>query len=159
MSEDKKERPIPAVIVDIDGTIADPAHRRHFVTTSPKNWKAFFAAVGEDAPITPVINVVKSCRIAGAAIIFVTGRPESTRDDTEKWLKDAAGLEGQFDYEAVFMRQDDDFRSDDIVKEEILDYIIDQGFEPTIVFDDREKVVAMWRRRGLICAQVNEGKF
>ncbi|MDP6730468.1 MAG: tyrosine-type recombinase/integrase, partial [SAR324 cluster bacterium] len=41
----------PAAIVDIDGTISDPAHRLHFVKTGKKDWKAFFEAIPNDPPI------------------------------------------------------------------------------------------------------------
>jgi hypothetical protein len=147
------------IIVDIDGTVADLKHRRHFVASAPKNWKAFFAAVTDDEPITPVINVIKSCILAGAKVVFVTGRPDSIRDETVEWLRDVAGFEGQFAFNAVLMRATGDFRPDDIVKEELLDQLLEEGFEPVMVFDDRKSVVGMWRRRGLICAQVAEGDF
>jgi hypothetical protein len=33
------------------------------------------------------------------------------------------------------------------------------GYEPIMVFDDRNQVVKMWRERGIVCAQVAEGDF
>ena len=56
------------------------------------------------------------------------------------------------------MRQDGDFRRDDIVKQEILDKYIDKD-RVLFVLDDRDQVVDMWRRNGLTCFQVAEGDF
>lgn len=148
-----------AIIVDIDGTVANLTHRRHFVEGKPRNWPAFFAAAVDDTPIEPVIKMVKSAKLAGADIVFCSGRPEDTREVTEAWLRDVAGFKGDFAFDALFMRKAGDFRADDIVKEELLDQILEAGFDPQIVFDDRQRVVDMWRRRGLICAQVAPGAF
>jgi hypothetical protein len=32
-----------AVIIDIDGTLADTTHRLHHIKSKPPNWDAFFA--------------------------------------------------------------------------------------------------------------------
>jgi hypothetical protein len=60
--------------------------------------------------------------------------------------------------ETLYMRQDGDFRRDDIVKQEILDKYIDKD-RVLFVLDDRDQVVDMWRRNGLTCFQVAEGDF
>ena len=57
------------------------------------------------------------------------------------------------------MREDDDFRSDDVLKSEFLDTMRKDGFDPSVAFDDRQQVVDMWRARGLTCIQVAEGDF
>jgi hypothetical protein len=54
---------------------------------------------------------------------------------------------------------DGDYRADDIVKEEFLDRILADEYGTQRVFDDRDRVVTMWRRRGLVCCQVAEGNF
>jgi len=86
-------------------------------------------------------------------VIFCSGRPERCREDTEKWLK----RHGFNDY-ALWMREDGDFRRDDIVKQEILDKYLDKD-RVMFVLDDRQQVVDMWRRNGLQCFQVAEGNF
>lgn len=141
------------IIFDIDGTIADLTHRRHFVASKPKNWDAFFAGIADDKPITPVISVL-NCLFAKNFIILCTGRGEEYREQTVQWL-DRHGVE----YDALYMRPAGDYRPDDIIKEELLDQMIAEGHKPQLVFDDRKRVVDMWRRRGIICAQVAEGDF
>jgi hypothetical protein len=41
----------------------------------------------------------------------------------------------------------------------MLDKIRLDGYNPTLVFDDRSRVVEMWRKNGIKCFQVAEGNF
>ena len=59
----------------------------------------------------------------------------------------------------LYLRGVGDFREDPVIKSDLYDQILEDGFKPTIVFDDRESVVKMWRGRGLRCLQVAEGNF
>src|SRR5262245_49979 len=43
--------PGPAVLVDIDGVVADAGHRLHLVERRPRDWDAFFAAAADDPPL------------------------------------------------------------------------------------------------------------
>jgi hypothetical protein len=73
-----------------------------------------------------------------------------------KWLQE----NNLWDYRAkLYMRKADDFRGDDIVKREILDEIIaDYGKKPDMVFDDRPRVVRMWRDAGIFVFNVYQGE-
>lgn len=141
-------------ICDIDGTIADLSHRRKWIEDKPKNWAAFEANMHLDKPIEHTIALVKMLKEQGLTLIMCSGRGEQNRQVTEDWLKDNG-----IDYEKLYMRKKKDYRADDIIKEELLDKIIGDGYNPTLVFDDRNRVVEMWRRRGLTCIQVAEGDF
>ena len=59
----------------------------------------------------------------------------------------------------LYLRRDGDFRGDEITKKEIFEKILTDGFRPQLAFDDRDRVVSMWRSIGLPCFQVREGKF
>lgn len=144
------------VIFDLDGTLADLTHRRHHVENKPKNWKAFFAETHKDAVIEPVAVMARLCTF-GNRVIICSGRPDHLRTVTEEWLAKMWGC--ATGHAGLYMRRGGDYRADDIVKEELLDQIIADGFKPVLAFDDRKRVVDMWRRRGLICAQVAEGNF
>jgi len=141
-------------IFDIDGTIADLTHRRQYIATKPKNYAAFHKGVTNDLPIWPVINVLLAMKAAGYKIVLCSGRDGDFRQRTVDWLA-RFGVP----YDALYMRAGKDYRADDIIKEELLDQILADGYKPEIVFDDRDRVVAMWRRRGLKCAQVEPGDF
>ena len=147
------------IICDIDGTIADCEHRRHYITTKPKDHDAFYAGVREDKPIGNVILLLLSlleCDYAPPSVTFVTGRPERIRKDTEWWLAEYLHLYPE--HYQMFMRKDHDYRQDYLVKQDILDKHIDKS-KVWVVLDDRDQVVQMWRRNGLTCLQVADGNF
>lgn len=145
-----------AIIVDLDGTIADLSHRLHHINgRGPKNWDAFFAKVSHDAPIHQTMDTVAAYLglYEHVTLFFVSGRREESREDTRRWLADQGWP--AHSYEALLMRPSGDFRADWIIKEEILDGILGQGYEIVAVFDDRPSVVQMWKRRGLHVFQVH----
>ena len=143
-----------SVIFDMDGTLADVAHRRHHVQEKPKNWPAFNAGMGADAPNTPIIEMARVFSDAGWHILICTGREARYRDVTEAWLAQHA-----VPYERLYMRKTADYRPDHVIKLEILAEIRRDGFDPHISVDDRNSVVAMWREAGLTCLQCAEGDF
>jgi hypothetical protein len=143
----------PAVLCDIDGTLANVDHRLHFVNTKPKNWPAFFAAAKHDVLNHPVAEVIHALA-AKYPILLVSGRPEHLRDLTLQWLADHG-----VPYEQLYMRPDNDYRPDDIIKEEILNKILaEKEYKPMFVFDDRLSVCALWIRKGLFLFDVSQGK-
>ena len=48
---------------------------------------------------------------------------------------------------------------DEVLKKQWLDEELNAGEEIMCVFDDRDKVVKMWRDNGILCMQVNYGNF
>lgn len=144
-------------IFDIDGTLADPTHRRQFVRTQPRNWPAFNAGIIHDAAHEHVIFILNTLHSVGHRIIIATARQEFQREMTEKWLHEVAGI--PFLWEKMYMRADNDYRDDSIVKREILAAMRSDGYNPYIVFDDRDRVVSMWREEGIKTFQVEPGDF
>jgi hypothetical protein len=136
----------------LDGTLANIEHRLDYVRSKPKNWAAFDAGIPNDKVNEPVAEAFRSLS-AFNTIILASGRNERSRSATEKWLQS----NGFYEYEKLYMRKADDFRGDDIVKREILDDIIaDYGKKPDMVFDDRKRVVDMWRRNGIWVFDCNQ---
>jgi hypothetical protein len=145
------------ILCDIDGTVADLTHRRVHVATKPKNWKRFFERMDLDQPIGPVVHMVNSLYKAGNQIIFCSGRNRKHESVTRQWLSDHVG---EWTWNVpLYMRADNDHRADDIVKFELLEQIRKDGFNPVLAIDDRQRVVDMWRKNGIICAQVAPGDF
>ena len=145
------------IVCDLDGTLCDISHRTHWVQVPSgvrKNWDAFFSEVPNDTPNRPVLDLLQIVS-EYSHIIFCSGRPERCGADTVEWLEKHWFVEGAYQ---LYMRQDGDFRRDDIVKQEILDKYIDKE-RVKFVLDDRDQVVDMWRRNGLHCFQVAEGDF
>lgn len=141
-----------AIICDIDGTLADCQHRRHFLQSNPVDWNRFFGAMGSDLLIEPVADLVESLYCDGYNIILCSGRPEKYRQLTEEWL-DCFGVR----WHELHMRMDGDHRSDIIVKREMLREFQSRDLDIRFVIDDRKSVVDMWRDEGLICLQAAPG--
>ena len=151
--QNPRDQRTKAVIFDVDGTIANNDHRRVWVQNKPKNWKAYNATMYAD---TPIENIIKLANILHAhyKVIIVTARSDDHEPVTRTWLK-----AHDVRYDFIYFRKEKDHRDDTIVKSEILDTILEHGHEPVMVFDDRTKVVNMWRERGLQCLQVAPGDF
>lgn len=135
-----------AIIVDIDGTVA--LH----VARSPYD----YTRVSLDAPNFSVIRVITALRMSPFApqIIFLSGRPDSCREDTEKWLDEHVGC-----WDELHMRATGDTRNDAVIKYELFNQHVRNRFHVQSVFDDRDRVVRLWRSLGLTTFQVNDGDF
>lgn len=104
----------------------------------------------------PVITAVQALAAhpSVGAIIAISGRHERARQLTSHWLD-----QHEVPYAKLVMRADDDYRADDVVKEELFRKEIEPFYTIAGVIDDRARVVAMWRRLGFICLQAAEGDF
>ena len=143
------------VVFDIDGTLANIEHRLDYVRSKPKNWKAFDAGIPNDRVNEPVAEVFDAMVMGGHTVILASGRNERSRIATQDWLRKNSFSS----YDKLYMRKADDFRNDSIVKREMLDEIIaDYGKKPDMVFDDRPRVVNMWREAGIFVFDVYQGK-
>ncbi len=137
----------PAVIVDLDGTLASVTWRVHHVRGRPRDWERFFAGMGEDAPVPWVVELLRADH-GDAAKLIVTGRPDDYREVCERWL-----AEHDVPYDQLLMRRGGDFRPDHVVKAELYERHIRDRFDVAFVVDDRPAVVQMWRARGLHVVQ------
>jgi len=134
-----------AIICDIDGTLA--LHNR-----DPFD----YVNLNTDEVNPAVERIIRwaNDRIAGPKILFVSGRPATYREATERWL-DEHGIA----YDGLYMRGASDTRRDDIVKQEIYEQHIKGCYRIAFVLDDRDRVVAFWRSLGVTCLQVADGSF
>jgi hypothetical protein len=141
------------ICFDIDGTLADINHRVHYWRESPKNWAMFKSEMINDTPIEPICFMARSMSLLGHHVILCSGRGEETREVTENWLN-----KHNIKFKKLYMRAEKDYRSDDIVKKELLDQIVvDFGQKPDIWFDDRPRVVKMLRENGVFVVDVYQG--
>ena len=123
-------------VIDIDGVLADVRHRVHFVERSPKDWNSFFAAATNDPPLAEGLTTVEQLRVDGHAIVYVSGRPERCRFDTQRWLRDH-GLPDA----PLHLRGDSDRRPARITKVQIIRDLAASD-EVAIVVDDDAAVIA-----------------
>jgi phosphoglycolate phosphatase-like HAD superfamily hydrolase len=142
------------VVFDIDGTLANIEHRRAFVATKPKNWKAFNAGIVNDTRYEDMVWLVNHFDNALCKIILCSGRGEEHRDVTEKQMNDFF-----VPYNALYMRPAKDHRPDYVIKVELLQQIRADFGEPFLWFDDRNQVVDAIRAEGVRVLQVAPGDF
>lgn len=160
----------PIYIFDLDGTLADGEHRLHHIQGDRKDWPAYFKACVYDKPIWPVIEVLKALRKAGAETWIWTGRSDEVQAETEQWLYSHGCLQTTMllhwqpfnPPEQFLMRRAGDHRNDDDLKRDWLSQVEPPEWKRLQiggVFEDRDRVVAMWREAGLRCFQVAPGAF
>ena len=148
----------PLFIFDLDGTLANIEHRLHHITGDKNDWGAFFDACKDDQPFPGTIKMLRLLRNSGAEIQIWTGRNESARPATERWL---AHYVWHHDSPLrLLMRGERDRRPDYALKQEWLDRMTDDDVLRIVaVFEDRTQVVKMYRAAGVRCLQVADGDF
>lgn len=142
-----------AIIVDIDGTLADATHRLHLLESTPKKWDEFHRSSEKDE-INPWCLEIVERFSHDHEIVLLTGRGNEYREVTRKWLK-----EKNVSFDQLFMRELGDRRSDFEIKKEIFLEKISLDHKVLFVIEDRMSVVAMWRELGLTCLQCAKGDF
>ena len=149
------------VIFDLDGTLANiDARRKLSIKDNGKmDWDKFFdpANIDLDLPNDPVIQMAQLLKDSGKTIIIFSGRSKATKDATRNWLK-----RNNVPFDVLKMRPTGHpwaFMPDDKLKQTWLDDLIPDHNRIMCIFDDRDKVVKMWRDNGLTCFQVADGDF
>lgn len=143
-----------AIIIDLDGTLADNSHRRHHVEQDNPRWDKFYQEIPDDDVnqwCKKLINRFKT----GHTIYIVTGREgtEQIKTDTKVWL-----AENNIYYDHLHFRPKKDYRQDSEVKKEILENEI-RPQDVLFAVDDRKQVVEMWRDEGITVLDCAGGEF
>lgn len=136
-----------AIICDIDGTLAKLERDPHDLKQAHNDIL--------NLPIATIIEVFGAQKLYDIRLILLTGRNETSRHVTEKWL----ATNSITHYEQLLMRPQFDFRKDTIVKREMYEQKIKGKYDVLFVLEDRAQVVEMWRELGLTCLQVDYGNF
>lgn len=176
----------PLYIFDLDGTLALIDHRRHLVERPSMScqmcrgrnpacdcgdldvgfkpdWPAFFAACVDDAPNPPVIATLHQLLRSGAEVRVWSGRSSIVMNETLSWMRRHVFTDPKrYDPDKVelCMRIEGDFTPDEELKAGWLEAMSSADRKRLVaVFDDRDKVVSMWRSKGVACFQVAPGEF
>lgn len=147
-----------AIIVDIDGTVALRNNR------SPFDYEKAYEDRVDHRMAHLLKNLINETEYE---VFFVTGREDigDCREITAAWINDniypKQGHNGFLpaDNWRLLMRKEGDHRSDDVTKGEIYMNCIEPWYDVVCVFEDRNRVVKMWRDLGLLVAQVWDGDF
>lgn len=131
-----------AILVDLDGTLASSEWRVHLVRGGRRDWEEFFAGMGRDAPVGPLVELLRA--VAGdLAVVLLTGRPAEWEEVVRRWL-----VEHGVPFDELVMRPVGDRRPDFVVKAELLDRLVEPAYEVVLAIDDRPRVIEALRRRG-----------
>lgn len=143
----------PCIISDLDGSLALIDHRRHFVENGKKDWKNFFLNMDKDVVCEQARAILERFQ-NDYDILYVSGRPADYYEITMDWL-----VKNELPVGRLMMRTKGDYRGDEIVKKQILDFDIDPYYISFFVIDDRDKVCKMWRENDVKCLQIAPGSF
>jgi hypothetical protein len=144
------------VIFDLDGVLADAAHRQDVLFSGPgrrKNWQAFFARAGDDAVIAEIARVTELLDPA-LCLVLLTARPTTIRDVTMAWLA-RHGLR----WDLLVMRPEGDYRSSPDAKQLAVHELRTAGFDLRLAFDDDQRNVDMFHGEGVPCVYIHSGYY
>ena len=163
------------IIFDLDGTLADIDERKQKsqIDNGKMDWDIFFDPenIKLDKPKPEVIKCAQMFHQQGYKIVIFSGRNDRSFATTKEWLSDH-----NVPYDLLVCRPDkfkDEswpvadgnpatpamrFMPDQILKKIMLDTFVDID-DVFIIFEDRKKVVDMWRELGLTCFEVEEAIF
>lgn len=159
-----------AIIVDLDGTISDYTHRKHWIPTPAgskrtdiigsndidRHWERFHTEAINDKPITEIVSILKWMRIASPnnAILLATGRSDKHRSITRDWIS-----LHRVPYNHLYMRKHGDWRRDIEVKLDMYKKHIEPNYNVLFALEDRDSVCELWRGLGIRTLQVCKGEY
>ena len=146
------------VIFDLDGTLAliDARRAKSTNVNGKMDWDTFFDPdnIQLDLPNHSVIHMARMLKAAGHMIVIFSGRSKATKEATKDWLR-----KFNVPFDVIKMRPVGSFMPDDDLKKHWLDQLFPDKDKVLCAFDDRDKVVQMWRDNGITCMQVAKGSF
>ena len=137
---------IKAIIVDLDGTLAEVEHRII-------DGKCDHTFIHEDE-VNQAMRVIIGRMISDHRIVICTARSEEYKIATISWLQ-SNGIP----YDKLIMKKLGDKRRDYLVKYDLWRNEIRDKYDITCVFDDNTAVVNMWRDIGLTCLQIRNTNY
>jgi hypothetical protein len=149
------------IICDLDGTLALFGNRRNPYDASKCD--------ETDEPNQAVLDVLKTYENISSEgygfpnvdkVFFFSGRKEKDKEPTLKFLDKKCELYvGECcNFYQLVMRKDNDERHDAVVKKEFFDEYIHGKYNVAFIFDDRPKIVRMWKSLGLPVFNVGDGE-
>lgn len=148
------------IIFNLDGTLANCEHRRHFVDVTKNDnyksylrayddekdrydgyhkitnekwkpdWPSFYEACDKDEPIRQTFTILNNLLMNDEDIQIWSRRCESVRKKTEKWLRDWLEIDQWFYRDCLKMRPIGNTVPDEQLKEQWLDDWIARGGNP-----------------------------
>ncbi|MCY4631323.1 MAG: hypothetical protein OXE75_10665 [bacterium] len=147
-------QPGEAAIVDIDGVLADAAHRQWHLDGPVRDWVGFFSAAGGDALLAHHAELVR-CLDEQLQVVLLTARPFRLRKLTLEWIRhhglrwDLLALRGPTQDMVHSVR----------FKRQALSELRAYGFAPVFALEDDPRIVEMYAGESLPCVYVHSGYY
>lgn len=147
-------------LVDLDGSLADcsarlPLEQAARAEPDPRErgklWDRYHAGCGDDPPNMGEVLLIRSWHLCGGRVVYLTGRPDRFRPETQGWLK---GLD--LPETPLFMRSEGNYTSTVDYKRrtfELIKSMMVPGDRFAFALEDHDRVVEYWRTIGLTCLQ------
>ncbi len=140
-----------AVVFDIDGVLADAAHRQYLVTGVRRNWDLFFEMCGKDDLIEPVATTGRLLS-PDLHVILLTARPSWVARETIEWC-----ARNDVRWDLLIMREYGDYSMARDFKDFSVSELRQFGFELELAFEDDKRNVDMFEQRGIPCVYIHSG--
>jgi predicted kinase len=131
------------VICDLDRTIALSTGR------NPFDWSRIL----EDKCDDRMVNILCDFADKGCLIIFLTGRDEEARENTEQWLMKHIPSP-HVEWILEMKETENKYEKGYLFKERFYENHIKGNYNVKAVFEDNDDCVKMWRSKGLLTCQV-----
>lgn len=144
------------MVFDLDGVLADGAHRQHLLEPVPgrrKDWVAFFAKAGDDALIEEVARLTLLID-RDVTRVLLTARPTSIRSITLAWLD-----RFRLAWDLLVMRPDGEYAPSPVAKRSAVAELREYGFDLLLAFDDDRRNVDMFHGEGIPCVYIHSGYY
>lgn len=150
---DGQVEPGPVAVFDVDGVLADVAHRQHLVHGSQRSWNLFFDLCGLD----PVLEHGRSLLDQvpeEQRVVLLTARPSRVAPQTLTWLQEH-GLR----WDLLIMRDYGDYSMARDYKQWSVGELRAYGFELMLAVEDDRRNLTMFEREGIPGVYVHSGYF
>jgi phosphoglycolate phosphatase-like HAD superfamily hydrolase len=146
---------VRAAVFDLDGVLSDAAGRQHFLdgSTGRKDWRAFFAASGDD-PLIEDVHRLLSLLDTSLTIVLLTARPTTVREQTLAWLD-----RYRVRWDLLVMRPERQYQPAVDFKGAMVSALRASGLDLAIAFEDDRRNVDMFRAGGVPCVYIHSGYY
>lgn len=142
-----------AIICDLDGTLCNVQHRLHHVQKEPKDKDSFHNDLKNDSLVVPVYKILRRFEY-DTKIIFLSSRPEKSREETSRWLIDNGFLiyntiSSDF---SLFLKDDDSLNGHEFKEKKLLE--LKEIYNIMFAIDDRKSHINVFRKNGIFTFDV-----
>jgi len=131
------------IIVDLEGTLTNCAHRIHHYNN--KNYDEWNDLFYKDLPNDDLLGILRKYQTLDVAVIICTAKNITYQNEVESWLSRYSYLALSDD---IMYRSINDNRPSVFVKKELLDSI-KTSYDVICAYDDRKDICDMYEKQGI----------